>query len=996
MILEYNGFDLARLGDLTITQSREFEGGDAPQRARVTLRVGVDLFQRNYDDNYQLVRLAKEALRTAQAELRWHNEAVQQDYVKQTAALLSDDLPEEWGEYHQRFNLVFTYLEQDAITQNTPLTLQPAGGTLYTLNHVTRWQEQAAVERFDTKRKHRRETHVRLTVSGQIQGDPTTALTGRRAALAAQAAAYQNALNQAEATLVFGTYCNRAVRVETFEAEVDQSANVIQFTFTAGYTLVPDEAGYATAEFTAEQKDNMSGELLLTLAGKIQSATEAQARTKLTALIAAARSNYGFAHADRSQLLQYDVTPNGISANADGDTYTELTFSVVYRAWRAENQGATFLKTGSGGPAIPFGHVRTWTDHYNATRFNGQRSQRQQAFGRLEAAGTWSVDPGLTLSQRRAALLTQQRAMRAEVNGADGTLTYGDWTQVVRVGDLKAEINQAETGIEWSFTAEYSLFPNEGSYATCEFQVAHRANVEDGDKFMQWTGRILAPNEALARAKLATLRAALLTIYGYTLAQRLRDEATATAVQANGDATVGITEGIGTVPTADADGATTFIELQFSEEYRARITGTLVSCSWTISTGTDVTTGLQQTVYSGTVTAAGTTADGAYATALAKAVAIGAGKEGTIGGGAIILRTQISQDRRQSKEDNVEEFVRLTFSYEYQSKIASGAAYLEVNTQFAGDTFGMDVENVSGFVVAADASTAQSLYTSEVRAAFNSKLIRNESTAVARAKKQTAPSTFTTQELRLDFSFQAFSPKAAGKVALKYSLAVSRDLRALSRQTSVRGSCFADTAAHAELVVDSYFGAMSLGALQRQVTTEDFEWTANATYPSGASFTGELTGFIKLDFEDEYLDRITGDETLLEMRVSSSVRYSSTRWAVQPLPYDTYSGGSGTGGYSIPQPAGVAEGWRTVRGSVSAASLTAAEAWARRHRGLLTGDADGGHYPLPEEMETEYEFVPRVDGIAKDELAGPSSEANVQVYRVNFTFGEILPKYPAP
>ena len=61
--------------------------------------------------------------------------------------------------------------------------------------------------------------------------------------------------------------------------------------------------------------------------------------------------------------------------------------------------------------------------------------------------------------------------------------------------------------------------------------------------------------------------------------------------------------------------------------------------------------------------------------------------------------------------------------------------------------------------------------------------------------------------------------------------------------------------------------------------------------------------------------------------------------------------------------------WRGVRGS---------------------GPRWGGSYPRQEEWETDYEFVPRIDGIPTGDTA------NVRPYRVNFQFGEILPLYPAP
>ena len=69
------------------------------------------------------------------------------------------------------------------------------------------------------------------------------------------------------------------------------------------------------------------------------------------------------------------------------------------------------------------------------------------------------------------------------MNCADGTLTYGDRSQSSSVCAwtiFRRKINQAETGIEWSLSASYSLFPNEGGYATAEYTVADRQDLESG------------------------------------------------------------------------------------------------------------------------------------------------------------------------------------------------------------------------------------------------------------------------------------------------------------------------------------------------------------------------------------------------------------------------------------------------------------------------------------------------------------------------------------
>ena len=143
---------------------------------------------------------------------------------------------------------------------------------------------------------------------------------------------------------------------------------------------------------------------------------------------------------------------------------------------------------------------------------------------------------------------------------------------------------------------------------------------------------------------------------------------------------------------------------------------------------------------------------------------------------------------------------------------------------------------------------------------------------------------------------------------------------------------------------------------------------------------------VKLDFQEDFVGAVTGQAGVNEMKLTEKVVYSGTRWSVQNLPYEM----DGSGGVSIPQPSGVDPGNRVVSGSVTAGTLATAQAWAIAQRALLTGDALGGSYPRQEEWETDYEFVPRIDGIPTGDTA------NVRLYRVNFQFGEILPLYPKP
>ena len=146
MKLIYNGFDWGTVGELSITQAREFEGGEQAQRARVRLTVGVNIFQATYDQNRALIEAGAASLQLPNAVLQWTNDATAVDYVKQTAVLVSQDLPEDWGQYQQRVTLTFSYYEQTpaGAANNLPLSfIKEGSGVQYNFNVVNRWQHTA-------------------------------------------------------------------------------------------------------------------------------------------------------------------------------------------------------------------------------------------------------------------------------------------------------------------------------------------------------------------------------------------------------------------------------------------------------------------------------------------------------------------------------------------------------------------------------------------------------------------------------------------------------------------------------------------------------------------------------------------------------------------------------------------------------------------------------------------------------------------------------------
>jgi len=908
--------------------------------------------------------------------------------------------------------------------------------------------------------------------SGWLLVDATLALADRRVALTAAKAAVMTALTSPEGLLQFGdegSVFNRVVRPERPSVTIDQLLYAVNWSFTASYTIFPDETDFATVDYNAEERDPATGETFLLLTGKITATNEATARAKLAALLPAAVEQYGYT-GDNVVQMRNDTTPRLVSANTDGDTFTELSFTIEFKTWRTDNQEATFTKTGNTTP-VPLGNVKDWTLSYQARRFNDMRSQRQRAGGTLSATGTLAGDPTDTLADRRAALLAAQMAMLNEVNGADGLLEYGAFEQVVRVDELRANINQAITGIDWTMSASYSLFPNESGYATCEFVATPRTDNETGEEMLNITGKILAPDETLARAKLALLLTKVAQQYGYTDDQVLRQDTKVNSVYANGDQTERLAGMEDETPGFEG---TTFIELSFEQEYRRRLA---VLVSWTLQAASksDGGTGLVMTTFTGSVVAGGEIG-AAYDAAVAKARWLAT--RGALGlGGAVLLSEQLTWDSRQVTAEGIEEGVRLAFNFEYQGKLGAGWALVQVNTESTYMAIGVDTQGVSGAVVAMDEATARMIYAAAVRASYDEAMVTEErlrtaavqyqmpaelggttdltasqavtiqyqvtqngvpvdltgldvtftwngETAAAVVMEATegqvaalltaedtavsgtysliftaggvnygplnyevtatpTPGTMTTHWLRLEYSFSVLLPTRIGPAAGRYSLTVSNDYLTLMRRWQVRGSAYANTAANAKAFAETISGVTvpETASVLRKEHTQDLEW-------NGDPATG-LTKLLKCDFEVEAVDKITGQTGVLECHVTESVKYSGTRWVTQPIPRAS----DGTGGVSIIQDAGLTEGGRTVKGSVTACDKATAVAWAIAQRMFLGTDADGNGYILPEETETEYEFVPRTDGVAM--VVGGEGQINVRLWRVSFTFGEILPNYPA-
>lgn len=963
MLLTYDGLPLHQLGEIRVSTQTEFEGGENPVRARRTLSVSLDLFEDSFAANHLLALQVKEKLKVQHGLLVWADGATFTTYLSQPAVVASENFPEDpggWGTYHQRVEIVFVCYEQ--LLSNGAAAVQlVCGAATIAFAQMTQWSEELQVERFHAMRSDRRSATVRINAAGTELADTLDTVAGRRTALHARKDAWLAALLGAkEATLTMGSF-SKTVRVENFKADVNQAVNAIEWSFTAYYTALPDEADYAIADFRvrerngAEQPAAGTGEQFLTLSGTVTANSEAAALSRLNDLRNAQLEARGYKD---GELVSQEIE-TGSAQGMDGTTFMERSFTLEFRKWRADNHALTLQKTGGGG-VVNFGQVTGFSDGYNARRFSDHRSQRSHAAGRAQLRGTlWLGAWDMAVAARRTLLTARVGQMRDACNGADGRLVYGaHFDRTVRIEDFQAEVNQQLNGIEWSMSAVYSLFPNEAGMATAEYSAEQAEDVESGDATLALNGRIVAEGEAAARAKLDALRTAVLADYGYAVKQQLRAQSTASRVFANGDRTSGLAEAV--------DG-TTFLELSFNEAYRKRMSSVL-NYVLRVSDAEELRNGFIVTTYSGTVTASGSDATAAYATALAKAESLGANKW------PFMARSSVTWTERQTRAENDVEFVTLEFSYEYQRK-GGARAYVEINSSTVTSQFGNDSESISGFISAADLATAQTHYNTLVKAGLAARLILEEETADGTQRLQNGGG-FESQFTRLEFRLSVFKRRAAGKQSFRYVLDTAKDWLNLLQTTTVSGTCWAATEAEARAAVTAHLGTLQLGTPRASRTgAELMQWKPSE------SFERE---FGKLDFEEVFDSRITGEGGIIECEVSEEVEYSSTRWVEQPLPRDA----NGGGGISIMQDAGVTPGRRTARGMVKAATAGIAHAWAAKQRvAFLTGDDDDNSFETAPSLSMSYAFVPRVEGVVS------GAGENVRIVTLNFSYGELLPNY---
>lgn len=707
------------------------------------------------------------------------------------------------------------------------------------------------------------------------------------------------------------------------------------------------------------------------------------------------------------------------------------------------HMAATFLRTGGPGGPVSLGQIWTFKPSYRATKYSELRNIRERAAGTVVVTGEIFVGLADVVTNpftdtRRATLEASVAALSAQVKGRDGQLVYGlangpqFFNQLVRVVDFDANINQALNGITYSFTADWTEFPNEAAYCAADIRVDRQEDRESGEKFIRLTGNIGAPSPTVANAKLTLLMQTVIANaiqsdgdQGWsTLAPRTF---TTNPRYINSDDTQALPSGAAKpanpMGTIDANGfsqsASVFIGIDINIEWRKK-SANLLSWKLSIDTTDDAGTGMQRISYSGSVVASGATANAAYAAASAQAAILGDNKY------PFRLTSKLVRHDRYTEAETptpasfnptvglpaapgytgtgLWENVECTFSYEY--RVQGQRIYMEYTAVVNSPAFGENSVRISGFAVGGGANAggaqaaAQAAYVANVRNNYSTNLILDEEISDSTDLIQgtaIAPLGDATSTLfaRLSFSLSIWTPKPTGTFAVQYMMRVDLDYVKLTKSVSLDGTFFGS---QSDIIAAENHTAGN--------TLDNWLTAAPSIVPAGAVklndsrsqnhdylSTQDFQMALKFSMNFVSVLPVTGGmSAILQCALDEKIAYSGTRNVEFKTP----------DGPSVIQAVGIKCGSRTVSGTVTAATETAGRAWIKAQ--VYTGSqaflqlfpsstnnagvaAPAARYQDPPEISSRFVFLPLTTGVAR------TSAPNVQLVELSFSFSEMLPSY---
>lgn len=592
-------------------------------------------------------------------------------------------------------------------------------------------------------------------------------------------------------------------------------------------------------------------------------------------------------------------------------TEVRISFECIEALSEVSAFDATF--TPEGGDAITLPGVSKLREGIKSERYNILTDERRDMQGSIMAEGVVRADPQASREARRVYLLEQKAVLEAAMDCIRGEFAYGDFDKTVRPDEFNCDIADGTDELRWTLAASYLRFP-EGDYAQADFALRSRDDLERNERITTVSGRILAANEPAAVAKRDALKATYIT--GRML---LRNEFNEWLVDGE-------------------DGAASRREFEFAMEFREALPSGVESYRLTISDKTDYASGLIVTTYSGTVTATSSAA------ALAKARDLGANKYPMKLGATESTNTMSAQGATA-------QFTELAFSYEYERR--GSEQHAEVTVENVRDRFGLSTQSVSGFAVADTEANALTLARTFKPTGV---LILSERESKATDYHGSTPDSLFK---RVTFAYTAHTAALNGTVEYKEETRTDYGMREVI--TNYKGTCWSDTKAHADTIID----ALISGVPGRK--TADVRTTSTKRDATGAA----TDYFLAREFD---ITRIVpleaGDDDILDADYSLENTYSFNHAIVTPIPYGTPH---------TQTECGTVPGRVVATGSVTALTLNSALTWARAKA------PSGG-------VRTEQD-APRE---SQQEVYYPMSGTSVKCYRVSFTYSKTLVSNPSP
>ncbi len=665
----------------------------------------------------------------------------------------------------------------------------------------------------------------------------------------------------------------------------------------------------------------------------------------------------GHVYLDQDVTVQDPARPEG--PDPAGTSSQELAVAFTWYELGVECGQATVRFRPEGAVAwVSLGRVAKLAESIAWSRVDPNHDHRDSGGGRLDIGGALHCAyPAAEQAARRASLLAQKDALLAAFRSRSrGTLAYAGVERTVRVDGFEAQIDQEDQKLTWSGSFSWRDFLSAAGWAQVKFRATTSEDAEAGSVMLLLDGEVAAASEEVARAKLASLRAATAPA-----AQWVPIGLEAAAHQVND------------VGTDGGDGQS-HLRLAFTDRYR-KLTGDIVAWELRIEDQHEVTAGLLRTSYTGAVTARGVDDAAAWAAAMAKARALGDRK--------FQFRVAAREVRRNSAREDGRHVVQVEFAYEYRRQ--GERVYAEVRAAVERNPFGTDLERVQGRIVGPEAEV-QATYAA-LKAGFTG-LLRAESRSPATDYLQTI--NMTNGALTsgreplvsgLEFSLDLVRAKNGQDIGLRYEIEVDRDLRRRKRLTTLSGSVNATNAAAAEAYLATFISSLGLGTSIRsnRRTTQD-----KGPNVAGGSLVEAFGG---LQFSETYEGIIEGEDAILETELDEDIRCSGTRRVVQATAAST----------DVVQACGTQSGTRSVRGRVVALTEATALVWVRRMRLLpYLGTAPGARYETPPELRIRHETVAGTSPVPRAGTygaAGPLVRAGISAVTVEFTFSEILPIY---